>query len=431
MNNATLKEALDGTPIRKIRVLAFKEERFGVIPFQVDERGPEGDLILTQGPLKGKQRDTEGDYVDATSPGMFNGLDEILFMAMDMGDRAPPERWPAGADRAVEIQALDPVDGSREWAYIVSLSDPPPLPGKDYIDYRTFERKKGKPEVHILAENYHAAFTDLGKPVAQSDWQIRQGTWEGKDIMKTFRSIIDIRLGFLHFDFTLENIIPKRLGQIDGPIRVVRRIRNSVRFAGIPIPDFLVKRLAGAALDTDSYYYPGYFFFNGELSVPSVVVKYGKKSSAIFTTDFDVPAVGAYWMDEKNQDAACLMDGVMSPQERALDGSLYRWSLFHGEQGGWMNILTFGEGFRRLDISLYYMDNAVDGFIPEGDPPLMAYGSTGYRVKGFQKIQPGKPLVFNTNIFPIPPDFQKGDEATYINLIFHPLEVSVTRRKER
>lgn len=430
VDNSVLRQALEGIPIPNIRVLVFRNGQFGCIPFQVDERGPQGDLILTQGPLKGKERDRDGDYVDATSLGVFNGLDEVVFMAMDMGRRAPLETWPEGADRAVEILVLDPVDGSRAWAYICSLSDPPPLVNKDYIDYKTIEREKGKPEVHIVAEHYHAAFTDISKPVAQSDWQIRQGAWEGKDIMKTFRSIIDIHLGFIHFDFTLENIIPKRLGQIDGPVRVVRRIRNSVRFAGIPIPDFLVKKMAGAALDTDSFYYPGYFYFNGELSVPSVLVKYGKNSKAIFTTDFNSQAVGSNWMDEKNQDSACLIDGVMSPQEKALDNSLYKWALFHGEQGGWMNILTFGEGFRRLHIRLYYMDNAIDGFIPEGDPRLIAYGSTGYRVRDFQKILPGKPLVFTTNVFPIFPDYQKGDETGYINLIFHPLEVSATRSKK-
>lgn len=430
VNNAILKGRFSKVSIREMCVLVYRNREFDIIPYQIDERGPEGELILTQGQLKGKQRDKEGNYGEANSLGVFNKRDEIVFLARDMGDRAPPGKWPKDAERAVEIQASDPLNGGLAWAYLASFSKPPVPAGQDYIAYNTLEKKRNKPEVHILAERYHAGFTDLSKPVAQSDWHIKKGSWEGKDIMKTFRSMIDIRLGFIHFDFTLENIIPKRLGQIDGPVRVVRRIRNSVRFAGIPIPDFLMKKLAGAALDTDSFYYPDYFYFTGKLSMPHVVVKYGKKSKAIFTTDFNANTAGMYWTDQKNQVTACIVDGVMSPQEHALDDGLYRWSLLHGEQGGWMNILTFEEGFRDLDIRLYYMDNEVDGTLPEGDPPLKGYASTGYRVKDFQKIQKGKPLVFTTNLFAIDPTFKKGDEAAYVNLIFHPLQISLTGVKE-
>ena len=430
ITNTTLKGLFDGVPIRQMRVLVYRDHSFEGVPFQIDERGPEGELILTQGPLKGKARDKEGNYVKARSFGVFNHRDEIVFLARDLGGRAPRGQWPVEAQRASEFQVSDPVNGHISWAYAASFSKPPAMPQEDYIAYKIHETKKGRPEVHILSEGYHAGFTDPGKPVAQSDWYIREGDWEGPDIMKTFRSLIDVRLGFIHFDFTLENIIPKRLGQIDGPVRVVRRIRNSVKFAGIPIPDFLMKKLAGAALDTDSFYYPDYFFFTGKLSVPHVVVKYGKKSKAVFTTDFNANAAGMYWTDQKNQDTACIVDGVMSPQERTLDPGLYQWSLIQGDQGGWMNILTFEEGFRDLDIRLYYMDNEVDGFTPEGDPPLRGYASTGYRVKEFQKIQKGKPLVFTTNLFAIDPTFKKGDEAAYMNLVFHPLKVSMTEDKK-
>jgi hypothetical protein len=130
-------------------------------------------------------------------------------------------------------------------------------------------------------------------------------------------------------------------------------------------------------------------------------------------------------MDARNADHACLIDGVMSPQEQALDDRLYAWSLLYGEEGGWMNILVYGEGFRHLDIRLYYMDNMVDGFTPEGDPAVSSYGSTGYRVKDFQRIQEGKFLVLRTHAFALDPGFIKGDEACYVDLVQHPLEISV------
>jgi len=425
VNGAELRGAFDGVPAEDLRVLAWRGDRFEGIPFQVDERGPLGDLLLTQGLLQGKQRTPGGEYEDAPGFGVFGPEDEIVFLARQMGDRAPEGRWPEGAVQAVQIRARDPRDGDEAWAVAASFDVPPPRSPDNAIDYRVDETRRGRPEVHIVSTHYHAAFTDPDKPVAQSGWQVVRDGRPGPNILKTFHSIIDIRLGFVHFDFTLENIVPRRLGQIDGPVRVVRRIRNNVKLAGIPVPEFIAKKLSGAALDTDSFYYPDFFYFNGKVTVPQVLVKYGERSKAIFTTDMNRNAVGSLWVNARNRDAPCLVDGVMSPQEQALDPDLYKWSMLYGAPGGWMNILTFGAGFRPLDVRLYYMDNALDGHTPAGDPSIRAYASTGYRVKDFHKIEHGESLEFTTYVFPVDPDFQDGDEQRYVDLIFHPLEVSV------
>jgi len=426
INNKVLSGIFDGLLVEQLRVLAYRKGSFQVIPFQVDERGSQGDLILTQGMLAGKERDKEGNYVAAGSWKIFNSLDEIIFLARDMGGRAPRGQWPPGAEKAVEVQALDPLNHTLGWVFIAFFPEPPPLTAGDYLSYRTKEGEKGKTEVHIQSDHYHAGFTDHARPVAQSDWNIFSSAGKGKDFMTTFRTMMQLKVGFITFNFTLKNIIPKRLGQIDGPVRVVRRIRNSIRFAGIPIPDIFIKRLAGTALDADSFYYPDYFYFTGKLNVPRFIIKYGKKSQGIFFTEFNTHAVGMSWLDEKNDDHACLVDGMMSPQELALDDRMYQWSLLYGEHGGWMNILTFGEAFQDIDIRLYYNDNAIQGPEPEADFPVAAFGSTGYLAKDFQKIKEGKPLEFTTNIFAIDSDFKRGDEIPYINLIQHPLEISVT-----
>jgi len=423
-NNAVLKGLFDGTPVEQLRALAYRDGDFRAIPFQVDERGPLCELLLTQGPLRGQQRGEGDGYTDAPSFGLFNGGDEFVLLARHMAERAPAGLWPPGASRAAEIRARDPAGGFSAWAYLAAFPSPPERVPDDYVDYRVRQPEDGRPEVHVVSNHYHAAFTDPDKPVAQSGWHIIHQGREGPNILRTFHSIIDVRLGVLHFDFTLENIIPRRLGQIDGPVRVVRRIRNNVRLAGIPLPEFIVKRLSGAALDTDSFYYPDFFYFDGKLTVPKVLIKYGQRSRSIFTTDLNRNAVGMLWMNAQNREPPCLVDGVMSPQERSLDPALYRWCLLHGPPGGWMNILTFGEGFRPMDVRLYYLDNMADGFRPEGDPPLRAYASTGYRVRDFHRIEHRKPLEFTTYIFPVDPDFRPGDEQPYVDMIFRPLEVS-------
>ncbi len=430
INNQVLGGKLDGVPVPDLQVLAYRNNRFEVIPFQVDERGPEGELILTQGPLKGKQLDKDGNYVACPSWGVFDHQDEIVLLARDTGDRTPLGKWPQGAGKTLEIKVRDPTCGLRSWIYVASFPSPPLPNDKGYIDYQTIINQEGQPEVHILASHYHAAFSDLSKPVAQNDWRIIVDGREGRNIMQTFRTTIFIRVGFIGFDFSLKNIAPKRLGQIDGPVRVVRRIRNGIRLAGIPIPDYLVKKLAGTSLDTDSIYYPDFFYFTGTLSFPHMFVKFGSKSWGVFTTDFNRNTVGMYWLDSRNPKHVCLVDGIMSPQERSLDDSIYQWSLLHGEEGGWMNILSLGEGFQDLHIRLYYLDNAVDGFMPEGESLQAAYGSTGYSVRDFHKIKKGKPLVFTTNVFSIAPDFQPGEERMFTDLIFHPLELSVTRTQD-
>jgi|GEM_PF-1008744 len=113
-----------GAPVEQIRVYRYRSGT-GVwepVPFQIDER------------------DEEGRSFFGAKNGLLDAVDEIAFLARDLGDRAPVSAWvddPSSRNAArVEVRATDPLGGGDGWLYLY-LSGALPKSPDTYIRYDT------------------------------------------------------------------------------------------------------------------------------------------------------------------------------------------------------------------------------------------------------------------------------------------------------
>jgi len=177
-------------------------------------------------------------------------------------------------------------------------------------------------------------------------------------------------------------------------------------------------------LETESHYYGDFFYFDGEVSLPGFLKKISN-IKAMFTTDFTPQATGTAWYSSTNvADQGCLTDGRMSPQEQALVKDPYQWVLIMGKQGGWANILQMFTESMKPNMKLFYLDDYA--YLDPKEPDLKGtYASTGYYLDRLDEIE--EVVSFRTYLFAIPNTFTIPDTNKLVNLVYHPVKVSVPK----
>ena len=126
--SGTLVGDLSGAPLAQLFVYTYSMAGWGgQIPIQIDER------------------DAGGAYVSAED-NLLDANDEIVFMAMDLGDRAPDTASLAASLNIsptwYEIQVADPLSPTQKgWAYLVRSQSLSPTFRADYVDYNAAARR--------------------------------------------------------------------------------------------------------------------------------------------------------------------------------------------------------------------------------------------------------------------------------------------------
>ena len=415
-----LKGLFEGQQVSSVTLYAYKNGEFVPIPHQfdfIDENG-----LVIPGYVNRVIKKGAYDFVpNSELPTVLGKRYQLLFMARDTGDRFAGAALPTGFRRGAEIEVEDPRGGQKGWAYLMLPVTPPPPCLSDYVDY-TLIRKGGQNIEQIQGTQYTTGFPDPDKPFAYGYWKIPLEAG-GTDInlLQTFRVRIKVKILFMTLELDpKKNVVPYVLGYNDGPIRVTRRVFSSVVLGGIKMDSLM----GDAKLETESHYFESYFFFDGEVSLPGFVKKISK-IKAEFTTDFAPTTTGFQWYNSRNAgNRGCVVDGLMSPQEQALDQSPYEWSLLFGHNGGWANILQMHTDAVRPNMNLFYLDDA--SFHDEDEPTLQGtWASTGYYLEKLDKVK--DTVSFRTNIFSIPNTFQVEQAQKLVDLVYHPLKPSVQR----
>lgn len=108
-----LKRSIDS-----IRLYSYRKGKFRPIPFQVDERTPDGQIAYESG----EERRSDVDN------GRLDKGDELVFMARDVGDRAPKGTCKLGQSDLAELIVKDP--RGRGWVYLLHFAQAPPPPAQ-------------------------------------------------------------------------------------------------------------------------------------------------------------------------------------------------------------------------------------------------------------------------------------------------------------
>jgi len=410
----------NGEPVKKLALYAYDGQKFTPIPFQFDFIGEDG-LVIPSHVNRVMEKAVYDFIPNKNLPARLAPPYELLFMAKDMGARYAGDGIPDGFISALEIHARDPGDKGEGWVYLMKPKSRPARVKSDYVDYTLIKRGEQNIE-QIKAEGYTTGFPDADKPFAYGYWMIPEdagGT--GVDFLQTFRVRIKMKLLFWNIELDPKNnIIPYVIGYNNGPVRVTRRVFSSVVIKGIKMDKFM----GDAKLETESHYYGSFFFFDGEVSLPGFVKKISK-IKAMFTTDFSANATGMKWYNATNaSNGGCVVDGKMSPQEKALKEEPYLWSLIVGRQGGWANILQMHTESVKPNMDLFYLDDSA--YMNEKDPDLDGtWASTGYYLDKLDEVE--DLVTFRTYILAIPSSFRVPDTRELVNMVYHPLKFDVER----
>jgi hypothetical protein len=247
-----------GSDIGKIRLFAFDGLKKRVIPFQIDERDSAGNWVWdrvigrpdttfakdpgqTSTPMMVQQHVHRHDDEDPTGSELFDDNDMLVFLARDMGDENVDLSKDLYGDTVLEIEVVDPVDGARGWAYLVSFAgDPPPLSWVRYLQHFPEQRRIQTPSYDFTYSDIHVAcLHDLrikGFPVVNRI---------------NIRGKVDIQVGFLKdsIEFGEEDIHGYIEGIIEGPVRVIKRnvVHLDIAFV-LRTPDTVCEH----------FYYPDY-----------------------------------------------------------------------------------------------------------------------------------------------------------------------------
>ncbi len=388
---------LTGIPIDRIRVVAFRGSTIAAIPFQIDERTRDNCLAYPYGPQPTKDEDPA-----------FDDNDMILFMARDLGDPLPEEKWATLGTRAQEIEVSDPLhEGSKAWAYVVLKDTHPEVNPTTYVQY-TYDSTRA---IDNIDAQHYSIHYPWGEYYSETFFVPVSSGGEGTNFIDRFkaRGTFKLLFSFVTVRITEDRMGSRVLAYIAGPIRVVRHVGYWVNI-GLGI--------RSTSFDADISYYASFLYAPLTMRVPVRMDLLCNQAYADIGTDYNRNAYGLMFMNSNNPEGT-LIDGRMSPQELALDLSLDEWRVVTGPQ---CTILRGRvprcELTEQIDISLHYVDD-----YRQDDPPEKESGQIGH-IFDRGDVTHLKPGSYSSNItLYMPPHYHPGDHEKVLRMERAPLHV--------
>lgn len=392
---------LAGMKISGMRVYAFRDGRFEPIPFQVDEKTRGGDFVFPHGREKNPQH----------ADGVFNGHDELVMMARDLGDRIPKvsERI-SGYERAHELSVRDPVDDGRAFAYVLYfVSDPPALSPIDYVSIDPATSR-------ITARNYTLGFSPE-VPMSINELRVTEaGGGDNVNYCDRAKARFSCVIAGVKIEKNEEDFEVEMTAWIDGPVRVVRRTRSRlILLAGIPTPS---ARL-------DNIYYYNSFSFPVEVYLP-IDVGFVVKDPQLRISMDSPRLAGERRYRNSLYPEGVIQDGKMSEREKELaaDQRPFTWSSTGTvgpdgkDHGAWINLMLVESDNPDWKPRVFYIDDENHLDPPDDEPG--SFGNAGYQISGITNLSAGTYHV-ETVMYSVPV-FEPAMVELYLRILDHPLE---------
>ncbi|MCO5170839.1 MAG: hypothetical protein M9894_31305 [Planctomycetes bacterium] len=207
-----LEEVL-GAPLRSLRLYALRDGALRPIPYQLDERTPEGGYAFTGG--EERRSDTDDGHLDAN--------DELVFMARHVGGRLGD--WtplPGEVDR-LALHVTTPERDRGGWVYLLRFEgEPPPRASEDLVSLTW-----SGPDVtgwagaraRVVSAPSAAGFLDLRELRFA-----RPGGGYGPDVLDRLKVGLEARYLFLDIARREDEVRSHVVGFLDGPVRVIARV---------------------------------------------------------------------------------------------------------------------------------------------------------------------------------------------------------------
>jgi hypothetical protein len=391
-----------GTHKDKLRVYALKNGLLCPIPYQIDERRPDGAYCFDQGPPDRIVKDVDDGLVDDN--------DELVFMAKDAGDLAGPGSFPPGATGMHEIELKDPVTGLVAWVYVFRFDDPPPRSPKRYAWIETLA--DGTTVWHgerFLADNSKSTWNAC----RLTSLKFAQPGDKEPDYSKCTNMVdcskvtLQIKKYFMTFHKDSSEFRVGIGGYINGPVRVVGQSLMEFYFAvGIWLK----------AKDSYVMLYPNACAMPTNVDNPIDISDTAGASYYKLLCDLSQRAKGWKFYNSRNP-VPVDIDGHMDANELKLDKRWPDWNCVYGPEGAIINRFVLDPRAVRDSNELYYLDDLRVEDPPEFEPG--AWGTFGYKLdlSGIKSgYYSGDYLIWYAAA-----PFALGDEKKFINVVDHPL----------
>lgn len=367
------------------RVFAMRDGRVAPIPFQFDPVDDGGRVIFQAG----------ADL-------RFDGDDELVLMAKDVGDRIGADGLPTGGDAVVEIEARDRA-GARGWAYLVHFADTPPdaspdryvrfLPDRNLAESSWYSIHYAPPPSNHL-DGLRVATTPGTAPAPLLDGtRMRIGPTFSL-LLTTWSPILTER----SFTVTTD-------GVRNGPVRAIRRVRQALDL-GTFFPE-----LPNGTVQT--FYYPSAVVTPSTFDIPSLVLAALRDFRFESIHDFGARAAGLRYWDATNHTGVPLA----AAQSRLGVDVDHRWWVASGDAGTLLNALVIPPQWRDWGIT---RGTVISG--DEAATDVDARG-VGYRLRNMTRLKKGGSYDMATALVVLPTPYRPGDESTALAMLDEPLEV--------
>ncbi len=378
----------DGVQIENLRLYAHIGSRFAVIPFQIDERDPEGEFVFTDGQAAGMDADA----------GRFDYNDEIVWLAKDVGDRVPISDWGELGDSGAEIVVTDPSDESRKgWVYLIHFSArPPPLSSKDYVTYT--------PGEEVVRSAYYTLKYVKGSPFYRDIIYPRAAGGNGEDFFDRVKVRLSVEAFFhlIHIQKTEEDFKSVVTAWKDGPVRVLRRVQNYFR---------ILFNLSSPSIFSVNEYYERLTYTPVQLTIP-FRLKWVFNTFGINTWTWriygDFPGLKGGMAYTDRNPGGFRFTGNHPPEYVAthIDTSRFHWGYNTKEGvGTWFPNLLLPEMLYGV-VTLYVVDDESFLDPPDDTPGLIGGGMKGcweaFNPDLMKKLEPGTYELSLDTYFPHP-----------------------------
>ena len=351
--------AMLGMPTDRIGLFTQRDGKLTPIPFQIDRKDAGGRYLIP-------------DPQDKSEPPVLGAQDECVFMPEDAG--APLAELPAVND-ASAVQAIRVrTDGDWAWVYAMAFNvTPAPRSKTSYMEYDAAKDT-------LSSDVYRAGFSPK-LPFLMKTFQWKNpdsGLW-GPNLIDTMKLKHTGKMfGIFNFLRTHEDYRSRLVAVKTGPVRIIRRTRNSVSMMlGLRTPSIYMDYIAYrhfAVMDTiiDLPFPIGWFFSDVE---------------TLSTVDLrDGPELPATRIFHRSVPDGIAIDGVTMPGEHDLGKE---------KDTDFVIANLFGQILVQLDIDkelpvhkrIHFVDNREAPDPPEEVPGQ--FGHSGYATTGWENVGRG------------------------------------------
>lgn len=382
---------LTGRSPERVRVFAIRKGKAVPIPFQIDARDEDGDLVL-----------------DGTPPPIDDN-DELLFMAHDAGDRADRKKLPAKADTVVELEITDPLTQDRAWAYVLHFpADTPPPAIAQYVH---FDAEQNRARSDYYTVNYH----DRGNFFTEFRISPEAGGSGGNLVHRTRMRgapTFSFLLGKFTLEFTEEDSMMKLSGVKNGPVRATRQVDLSVDLGAL-FPELPSGRV-------ETHHFQSSFLTPAKVSIPWVVLNLASDFSFVTLTDFRDVADGTKYFDA-NYPEGLEYEGQ---PEMILTGDDHDWWVTAGSNGSFLQAFLVPDQWKEWGVvrGTVFVDEEPGA---EERPQTAGKHAAGFSLVDVEDIPEAGDYTLRMFTAVLKKPYEPGDEAGPMSMVHHPLEVTV------